>query len=149
MQLESPVVLWPAAGLATFFVFFRLFLSCLVLYTPQAGRTVRGGGWAGPPPPPQYMLFFFGLASKLAQPPPPKKKIHTHAHTHKKRPVVPGPAAFFAAFCTSAAFLRGCSEKTSLDAKGPLGSGWFPGLGLGLARLVQKHVENPSAVGRD
>jgi hypothetical protein len=31
-------------------------LSCLVLYTPQAGRTLRAGGWAGPPPPPQYML---------------------------------------------------------------------------------------------
>jgi hypothetical protein len=31
-------------------------LSCLVLYTPQAGRTLRAGGRAGPPPPPQYML---------------------------------------------------------------------------------------------
>jgi hypothetical protein len=32
------------------------YLSCLVLYTPQAGRTLRAGGRTGPPPPPQYML---------------------------------------------------------------------------------------------
>ena len=38
-------VFWPPAR-----------LSCLVLYTPQAGRTLRAGGRAGPPPPPQYML---------------------------------------------------------------------------------------------
>jgi hypothetical protein len=36
--------------------FFLYSLSCLVLYTPQAGRTLRAGGRAGPPPPPQYML---------------------------------------------------------------------------------------------
>jgi hypothetical protein len=30
-------------------------LSCLVLYTPLAGRMLRAGGRAGPPPPPQYM----------------------------------------------------------------------------------------------
>jgi hypothetical protein len=34
-------------------------MSCLVLYTPQAGRTLRAGGSnvgrAGPPSPPQYM----------------------------------------------------------------------------------------------
>jgi len=30
-------------------------LSCLVLYTPLAGRMLRAGGRDGPPPPPQYM----------------------------------------------------------------------------------------------
>jgi hypothetical protein len=30
--------------------------TCLVLYTPQAGRTLRAGGRAGSPPPPQYTL---------------------------------------------------------------------------------------------
>jgi hypothetical protein len=34
-------------------VFYRL--SCLVLYTPLAGRMLRAGGRDAPPPPPQYM----------------------------------------------------------------------------------------------
>jgi hypothetical protein len=37
-------------------LFLAALRSCLVLYTPQAGRTLRAGGRAGPPPPPQYML---------------------------------------------------------------------------------------------
>jgi hypothetical protein len=44
-------------------------LSCLVLYTPRAGRTLRAGrrrgGRAGPPPPPQY---WYMLRRALASP---------------------------------------------------------------------------------
>jgi hypothetical protein len=38
-------------------------LSCLVLYTPRAGRMPRAGGWGAPPPPPppQYIYAPKGL----------------------------------------------------------------------------------------
>jgi hypothetical protein len=46
-------------------------LSCPVLYTPQAGRTLRAGGRAGPPPPnhspPQYMLKLGGLIRPVVE----------------------------------------------------------------------------------